>query len=90
MNNCNHNKTVDKEQIFNNGTKHIRRECKFCGGFIKFIRQNKPIEEEKIYFGKYKDYKLIDIPENYLLWLNDNLENEKLLNNVKYILKNYY
>jgi len=61
-----------QEKIFKNGMKHIQANCMVCGRFLKYIKQEKPIEEMVMFYGKYKGTKLIDIPIEYLSWLKDN------------------
>ena len=47
--------------------------CKFCGAWIKWLKQNNPWRDFVMPFGKYKGEKLIDILNsnpNYLEWLS--------------------
>jgi uncharacterized protein (DUF3820 family) len=69
---CVHEKTIDKEVIFSNGTVHVERRCSVCGNFIKYVPQNKVIDEcYTMPFGKHKGKTLIDIARedcDYLEW----------------------
>jgi len=44
--------------------------------FVNFIEKNKTKIKSKLNFGKYSNYKLVDIPIDYLKWLCDN-KNDK-------------
>jgi len=60
---------------------HLKAVCKKCGSFIKFIPKPFDTEkmnwdEQKIYFGKYKDRLFKDIAKedpNYIRWMAENL-----------------
>ncbi len=59
------------------------------------------LAKTKMPYGKYKDYKLLDLPEHYVVWLNKNalpkgeLGNmigtiyEIKLNGLEYLFKNF-
>lgn len=42
-------------------------------------------DESKMPWGKFKGYRMIDIPASYLLWLKDNITSGPILN---YISRN--
>jgi|TARA_R110002033_G_scaffold138808_3_gene177847 uncharacterized protein (DUF3820 family) len=43
---------------------------------------NSPIETQKIGFGKFSNYKWVDVDSDYLLWIIENVD----VNNIKYTL----
>ena len=43
---------------------------------------NSPIETQKVGFGKFADYKWVDVDSDYLLWITENVD----VNNIKYTL----
>lgn len=43
---------------------------------------NSPIESQKVGFGKYADYKWVDVDSSYLQWIIKNVDT----NNIKYTL----
>lgn len=74
---CLHTDTVEYPQTFKNGTVHIRLECANCNSFIKW--KPKPLDDFKLWFGKYKNEKLKHIPNDYLLWYIRNGKDQKLI-----------
>lgn len=66
---------------------HLKAKCVDCGSFIKFIP--KPFDpekidwdEQKIYFGKYKDRLFKDIvveDPQYIRWMAKNLDKKMKL-----------
>lgn len=52
---CNGNK-IEKVK-----TPHIGEYCADCGKWLRWIPQNKPWQEFKMPFGKYKDKTLLEI-----------------------------
>lgn len=56
------------EQVFSNGTIHLRQQCSKCGKFLGY--KQKPLSDDFIfYFGKYKGLRLDQVPVSYLQWL---------------------
>ena len=43
---------------------------------------NSPIDTQKVGFGKFADYKWIDVDRDYLLWITENVD----VSNIKYVL----
>lgn len=48
---CECNKTITREKIFQNGTKHVGEYCAHCGRWLKWLSQNKPLDEFQMAFG---------------------------------------
>lgn len=69
-----------KEVTHSNGKTHIEARCAVCDRWIKYLPQEKPIEEVIIPFGKYKGEKIVNLPSDYLWWL---LENNAIKGNLK-------
>jgi hypothetical protein len=87
MNNCLCIEHLSYPVVFKNGVTHIKVECVDCGKFIKWKSQSS--RDFKLWFGKYKDKSLKEIPNDYLKWLKENNENKKLLKKVnEYLLLN--
>tara|TARA_R100000654_G_scaffold35069_1_gene60446 strand:- start:504 stop:773 length:270 start_codon:yes stop_codon:yes gene_type:complete len=72
---------------FKNGTCHTRVECVDCHRFIKWKPQ--PSKNFKLWFGKYKDKTLSEVPVSYLNWYKENGNNEKVLNKINNYLTSY-
>ena len=83
---CLHEEQIEYEQIFSNGTKHLRVECVSCGAFIKY----KPyiIDTYKLWFGKHKGKMLKEVPPYYLQWYIENGTCQKTINRIKLYFKN--
>jgi hypothetical protein len=71
--------------VFKNGITHYRVECVDCKRFIKWRPQSP--RNFKLWFGKYKDKPLKEIPHDYLKWLKENNSNKKLVNKVNSYLE---
>lgn len=69
MINCDCNNFKTEEQIFKNGIKHIRKSCLDCNKFLGYVPQKIDINTYTLHFGKYKGYKLSDLPKSYIMWL---------------------
>lgn len=64
---------------------HVKAVCNGCDKYIQFLPQGFT-GESLMYFGKYKDKKLKDIPPDYFIWL---YENTKVSGSLKsYIVSN--
>ena len=64
------NNFIIKEQIFKNGVKHLRKECKKCNKFLGFVQQE--LKDDYILpFGKHKGELLKNVDKGYLNWLYD-------------------
>lgn len=76
---CQHKWTKQTEQIFKDGTRHIRVDCYDCGNFVKFeptIKSDKEMAVWVMPIGKYKGKGLNDIAAtdpDYLRWASENL-----------------
>tara|TARA_R110000787_G_scaffold147416_3_gene261176 strand:- start:1112 stop:1399 length:288 start_codon:yes stop_codon:yes gene_type:complete len=70
-------------QVFKNGIEHIKLSCSNCGSFVGWKPQNKPLVMP---FGKYKGFKLENIPRFYLLYL---LENATINKNLRKRINNF-
>lgn len=77
--------TISYPVVFKNGITHYKLECLDCGRFIKWKPQNS--SEFKLWFGKYKDKRLKEIPHDYLKWLKENNSNKKLVSKVNNYLE---
>ena len=60
---------TESDQIFKNGVKHIRLDCKSCKKFQGYKPQPIDIDVYKFPFGKHKDLHIYDTPLKYLNWL---------------------
>lgn len=68
-----------KEEIFANGTKHLRATCPECERLIKWLPQEE--NRGKLFFGKYKGktvYEVAKIDPEYLHWLYANTNKHAL------------
>jgi uncharacterized protein (DUF3820 family) len=81
---CKYCKKVQKiytsEQVFSNGTTHIRADCEACGRYLQYMPQYLPLEEEVIPFGAYKGEKLVNLKTDYLQFL---YASGQIKNNIK-------
>jgi len=59
----------EKKREFGNGTVHIEAHCCNCDRWLKFIPQDKALNEVVMPFGVYKGKKIVDIPKSYLDFL---------------------
>ena len=69
---------IEKEQIFKNGTKHIRLDCS-QEHFNGYKEQEKQPGEFVIPFGKHKGKTIHDIKtqhRDYFNWCIDNMDNK--------------
>lgn len=76
MMSCNHENTTTIDQVFANGTKHVKESCVDCGAFIRWKPQGKPFVFP---FGKYKGKTIAEIAIDkrgidYLEWAVSNLD----------------
>lgn len=62
--------SVDNYRTEKSG-QHIKAICNICNSYIKFIPQGFT-DDTLMFFGKYIDQRLGDIPISYLRWLYDN------------------
>ena len=68
--------TVNEYDVHRSGD-HVKATCQNCGKYIKFVRQAKTegdaLKDDSVMpYGKHKGEKLIDIPDEYFLWMYDN------------------
>jgi len=72
--NCLSDEVLFREQVFENGTRHLRAECKSCGKFIQYVEQEISYEEAasfKMPFGKHQGKTIEQIglqDPDYLAW----------------------
>lgn len=70
-----------EEQVFSDGSTHIRATCNKCGSFIKYMPQSK--YKTYIPFGKYKGkhtYEVTDV--DYLMWLWEIVTDKRLADGI--------
>lgn len=76
---CGETQTIDIQQIFKDGTKHIRQNCKKCFHFIGF-KESVSDDDFVMPMGAHRGKKMTDLPKEYLQWmmgstLGNNLKN---------------
>lgn len=50
---------------------HLKAICNDCNKYIQFIPQG-VTDETRMFYGKYKDRQLKDIPADYWVWMYEN------------------
>lgn len=71
---------VEEEQIFSDGTRHIRLTCGQCGRFQQY-RKKVNNNEFTMPYGKHKGEKIIDIVHSdrkYAVWISENSHSHNL------------
>tara|TARA_R100000697_G_scaffold121508_1_gene148747 strand:+ start:2335 stop:2601 length:267 start_codon:yes stop_codon:yes gene_type:complete len=66
---CENISVKHSKQKFKNGVIHIRKDCETCKKFLGYAPQELPFDTAKLYFGKYKDKLVKEVPHDYLNWL---------------------
>lgn len=77
---------ITSEQVFTNGSKHIRATCKECNRFIRYL----PQDGIKTYipFGKFKGMHTYQVTDaDYLKWFSTIVKDNRLINGINQRIK---
>jgi hypothetical protein len=65
---CGSDELVASDQVFADGTRHIRGNCAQCNAFVRYLPQPESGAKPRLYFGKHAGQTLDRIPSDYLAW----------------------